>query len=251
VTRGKLHLFAICVVILVLGSGCAKDDLVRKDLDALRSQMVEMQKSIADTNLRMEELSNSIFILQERSKANTAALKDVAQPRIVISQPAESFLAPPTNAPLPQGPVTSPNVGAAAIKSSVGTGLPVRQTGPVGGSAYASARASYSMASYGLAVFDFSAFLASHPSNSNAEQARYYLGMSYFKLNEYAQAAREFTQYLSDYPSGSRAAEVTYMAGLAYNAAGQPSQAKTFFDLTQKKYAGTPWATKAAQALTP
>ena len=250
--KGKLYLYVVLLMALTQSLGCANNDQIEKDLASLRSQMIEMQKSNADMNLRMEELSNSIFILQERSKANTDAIKDVSQPRIVIQDiPAENHLTAMPSDPLPQGPVQSPSFGTAAIKSSVGVGIPVQASGLSGSNTFDSARQSYSQDNFGLAVFDFSAFLQKNPTGPQAQQARYFLGMSYFKLNEYGQAAREFTRYLSDYPAGARAAEVTYMAGLAYNAAGQPDQARTFFDLAAKKYPGTVWATKAARATKP
>ena len=251
----RSQFFILILTICVVASGCASNDAAQKDVDSLKSQFIEMQKSIADVNLRMEELTNSIFILQEQSKSNKEALKLVEQPKIHIQseQPsAESFLDPDQGllpGPLPQGGRANPGYGTDNIKGSIGEGPPVQESSSGASGAFASAMASYKKNNFGLAVFDFTNFLSKNRQDPKSEQAYYFLGLSYFRLNEFAQAAREWTVMLSRFPNGEKAAEVTYRVGLAYNALGERDNAKNHFDATVQKYAGTQWAQKAAAAL--
>jgi tol-pal system protein YbgF len=252
--KGKVQLFIVITLFCGLVCGCASDEALKKDIASLNSQMVEMQKSIADTNLRMEEMSNSIFILQEQAKANKEQLKAMQQPKIYIQgeTSAENHLDPSQSvdpAPLPQGGIPMPGYGAQNIQGGVSSSLPVNASLPGENSEFTSALASYRKNNYGLAVFDFSSFLTKNPNGAEAEQALYYLGMSYFKLNEFAQAVREWNKLLTRFPASSKGAEVAYRIGISYNALGDENHAKSFFDLVIEKYPGTEWAGKAKSAL--
>ena len=250
----KLQLFVVIVLICVFLSACASNDAAEKDMAALKSQIIELQKSIADVNLRMEELSNSVFILQEQSKVNKEGIKRLAQPTVFI-QPdpsAEAYLDPTQvepNAPFPQGGNVSPAYGTQNIRGAIGESIPVQGASPGANGQFASAMASYKRNNFGLAVFDFTSFLAKNPNDAQAESALYYLGESYFRLNEFAQAAREWNKLLGRFPASERAAEVAYRIGLAYNALGEKDRAKTYFDLVLQKHGDTKWGQKAAAAL--
>lgn len=204
----------------------------------MRSQMIEMQKSIADTNMRMEEMSNSIFILQEMTKANKAAIANVARPSITIQGgPNDSSI--PSGFVPEEDPVTDP-----MPLPSGGGFLAAATSGE-----YASALASYEKGNYGLAVFDFTGFVSKNPNNPELEQALYYLGMSYFQLNEFALAVEAWNKLLNKFPAGSKNDEVAYRIGVAFNTLGQRDRAKNYFDLVVQKYAGSDWAIKASNAL--
>lgn len=254
VMMNKSKLIAAILFCGVLFFGCANDEAVKKDMGELKSQIIEMQKSIADTNLRMEELSNSIFILQEGTKSNKEALNRMRQPTIVIQEhnPAERNLyadQDAVNEPLPQGGQMTPNYGTDSIKGSVATTLPVSEAPLSGTSEFDMARGNFIKKNYGLAVFDFNSFLSKNPSGQQGEQAQYYLGMSYFNLNEFSQAVREWNTFLQRYPSSTLTPDVTYHIGVAYNTLGEKEKARTFFDQVVEKYKGTPWAAKAAGAM--
>ena len=247
--RNALRIFAVILGICMFSAGCATNDALKSEVTGLRSQVVELQKTLADTNLRMEELSNSIFILQERTKANKEALAEVTQPKIVISGdsagPAERYLVQQdAGTPLPQG-----GFGADNITGSIPSEMPVQQAQPAGSSELAAAKAGFQKNNYGLAVFDLTSFLAKNPSGPEQEEALYYLGMSYFQLNEFSQAIREWNKLLGRFPQSQWAAEATYRTGISYNALGNKTTARTFFDLTVQKYPNTSWAKKAAGAL--
>ena len=250
----KLQFFIVILVGCSLVGGCAHKNPAQEDVEALKSQIIELQKSIADVNLRMEELANSIYILQEQSKSNKEAIKLVAQPKIYIQGeiPAESYLddsQSQTPVPLPQGGNGMPEYGTDKIKGAVSAGIPVNEAGLGASSEFSSAMASYKKENFGLAVFDFTSFLSKNTNSPETEQALYYLGMSYLRLNEFAQAAREWNKLISRFSASARAPEVTYRIGTAYNALGEKERARTFFDLVIRKYQGSKWAGKAASAL--
>lgn len=237
--RAYLYYFCVFAALLGLFAGCATNDAAKDESAKLQAQIIELQKSIADTNLRLEEMHNSIFILQEQTKANKAAISKVSQPNIYIqdSPSAENFLEPPPAVPIPQGGTnTSGGFGAVTVNSA-------------GSDEFDSALSSYQKNNYGLAVFDFCSYLSKNGNSAKAEHALYYLGMSYFRLNEFAQAIREWNKLLSMYPAGQRTAEVSYRIGVAYNTLGDREKAGNYFDLVLRKYPNSEWSKKAATAI--
>lgn len=238
--RVKLRLFYIVLLCCGCLSGCKSDNALKAEIDGLKVQVIELQKSIADVNLRMEEVSNTIFILQEQAKANREAVKSLTQPKIYIQgeTPTQSHSLlneSVTPAPLPQGGRVDENFNTAPT-ANVSGGL-------------ATALSNYRKRNYGLAVFDFNSYLSKNQTGPNTEKALFFLGMSYFSLNEFAQAVREWKKLIMQFPSSSFAAETNYRIGLAYQAMGQDAQAKRFFTLTIQKHQGSEWAARAAAEL--
>lgn len=234
---------------MLLLCSCAATKQARKDNEELRAQLIEMQKSVANLNLRMEELSNSVFILQESSKASKDALKELraqtTQPVVVVSE----------TDPYARGgeagkPMVSPGVGLSATGPSVNPEPPVLTNFPAGvDSKLASALDQFKKGNYGLAVYDLSAYLAADPGSKDAQTARFYLAESYFKLKEFGQALQEYTKLLQLNPKGKYAPTVLFRCGLISQALGDSSKARYYFTEVTKQFPSSKEARLAGEEL--
>ena len=231
---------------------CASTKALQKQNDELKAQLIEMQKSLANLNLRIEELSNSVFILQESSKAAKDAIKDIraqtTQPLVVMSESSGQD-------PYPRGgdtgrTIVSPGVGLSATGPSINPEPPVLSNYPSGvDSKLAEALEQYKKGNYGLAVYDLSAYLASDAGAKDAQTARFYLAESYFKLKEFSQALQEYIKLLQLSPKGKFAPTALFRCGLASQALGDKGKAQYYFSEVSKQFPSSKEARLASEEL--
>lgn len=248
-------LMTAVMVSATLLSGCAHQYVRGEDMEKMRAQMSELQQSMAHLNLRMEELNNSVMILQETTKANRDSIRgmqsDIQKPSIYISDSPPPASAVP-GMPLPQGgdtrwaPSVVPHSGISTTGAQNLSPAPAQATG----SGLDAALSQFQSGNYGLAAYDLAAFLAASPRSAEAVKARYHLAESYFQLGDYAQASREFGLVLSQ-GGGSFSAKATLRSAQCFQAQGLTAQSEEMFKRVVAQYPGTPEARIAAQELAP
>ena len=96
----------------------------------------------------------------------------------------------------------------------------------------------------------FQAFLEAHPNNSNAPEARYWLGDTYFALGKCdsenpgasycARAAQTFLESVEKDPQAPRAAESLMKLGMSLSAIGEQDEACNTFDAIGSSYPNAP-----------
>ncbi len=262
--RYVLLLVALCVV---FATGCMTSYARTQDVDKMRAQMTEMQQSMAHLNLRMEELNNSVMILQETARANRESIRglqtDIEKPSIYIAQTPPMDTNP--TRPLPQGgemPRGTPDMPRAMSFPIPYTGAPSKS--PVTPTAVAAtmpgepakgaspalepAVRQFQDGNYGLAAYDLAAWLAANPNAADSTQARYYLAESYYQLGDFAQAAREYGLVLAR-GAGSLGAKATLRAGQCFAAQGQSAKSEELFRKVVAQYPGTAEADLAGKEL--
>jgi tol-pal system protein YbgF len=85
------------------------------------------------------------------------------------------------------------------------------------------------LGNYELAVQGFKNYLVRFPGASNAADARYYLGESYYSLSRYLEAVAEYQAVVKEYPR-SRLAPACYLkSGYCYQKLGESDLADTAF----------------------
>ncbi len=67
----------LATALFLVAVGCAQHQAPVDQFKETQAQMAELQKSLANMNLRLEELNNSVFILQETSKANRESIREL------------------------------------------------------------------------------------------------------------------------------------------------------------------------------
>lgn len=260
--RFVLPVLALCAV---FATGCMTNYARTQDVDKMRAQMTELQQSMAHLNLRMEELNNSVMILQETARANRESIRglqtDLEKPTIYVA-PAPMADTNPTR-PLPQGGEMSRGVTDMPRAMSfpipytgVGSKSPIAPTSvatspePAKGASTALEPAvrQFQDGNYGLAAYDLAAYLAANPNAADSAQARYYLAESYYQLGDFAQAAREYGLVLAR-GAGSLGAKATLRAGQCFAAQGQTAKSEELFRKVVAQYPGTAEADLAGKEL--
>jgi TolA-binding protein len=246
--KGLIRLSALtgCLIIVLALSACAQHQVTADQIKDMQAQIAEMQKSVANLNIRMEELNNSVFILQETTKANRDGLKtmkdQIEKPTIYINPNPVREANP--SAPLPQGGETKSSAATVAPPAS-SSPPPAASSGPVD---YDGAARLFSSGNYGMAAYELAAYLAKNPSASNAAQARYMLAESYYRLGDHSMAVREFALLLSRC-SGSQCAKATLRSAQCFVAQGQSVKARELFKKVVSMYPGTDEAKAAEEEL--
>ncbi|MEX2206344.1 MAG: tol-pal system protein YbgF [Myxococcota bacterium] len=87
----------------------------------------------------------------------------------------------------------------------------------------------YRAADYAGAIDRFRVFLQTHPSSEYADNALFWMGDSYFKLNDYEQAAVAFDRVVKRFPEGNKVPDALYRQGVSLLEIGKRTkQQKTY-----------------------
>ncbi len=87
----------------------------------------------------------------------------------------------------------------------------------------------YRAGDYAGAIDRFQVFLQTHPSSEYADNALFWMGESYFKLNDYEQAAVAFDKVVKRFPNGNKVPDALYRQGVSLLEIGnRTKQQKTY-----------------------
>jgi tol-pal system protein YbgF len=95
-------------------------------------------------------------------------------------------------------------------------------------------------ANYAGAEQAFSAFLAEHPQNALAGNAKYWLGETYYVRGNYQQAAVTFAEGFEAYPNNSKAPDNLLKLGMSLASLGSTQDACGTFTVLLDRYADAP-----------
>ena len=142
----------------------------------------------------------------------------------------------PAAAPGNQSAAPAPTEGAQAAQGSTAavgspnptTSNPTTETPTPGESAasseevkdYETAFGLYRAGKYADAIDRFQAFLQTHPSSEFADNALFWMGESYFKLNDFEQAAVAFDRVVKRFPKGNKVPDALYRQGVSLQEIG-------------------------------
>lgn len=104
----------------------------------------------------------------------------------------------------------------------------------------------YDQSFYDLAAQQFIKYYTNFPQSENADEAKFYAGMSLFLLKEYSNARIEFQSLALEYPKSKRAGESWYKIGECYEKLENFAEAAKAFETLKNLY---PQDHLAAQAL--
>ena len=85
---------------------------------------------------------------------------------------------------------------------------------------YETAFGLYRAGKYADAIDRFQAFLQTHPSSEFADNALFWMGESYFKLNDFEQAAVAFDRVVKRFPNGNKVPDALYRQGVSLQEIG-------------------------------
>ena len=95
----------------------------------------------------------------------------------------------------------------------------------------------------------FEAFLRTYPASEYADNARYWIGESYYQQGDYERAILEYEKVLQQYPKGDKVPHALLKQGFAFLNLGDQVDAKLLFQKVIKEYPQSPQAEIAAKKL--
>jgi tol-pal system protein YbgF len=173
------------------------------DLDAevtsLRDEVGRLQGEVDSLRKELEKVQGA------RPSGNSSA---APAPTEGAGAPATGAAAAGTAAVAAPNPTTeSPAPGATTASSEE-----VRD--------YETAFGLYRSGKYADAIDRFQAFLQTHPSSEFADNALFWMGESYFKLNDFEQAAVAFDRVVKRFPKGNKVPDALYRQGVSLQEIG-------------------------------
>lgn len=198
---------------------CAKTTDLSPRINELQNQLIELQKSQASLNVRMDELGNSIMVLEETTRLSRMELENLKRsttsPRITITnrQAEDSRTYPRTQPPVAEEnlkPAISGRGGEyVAPPPLLDPSVPVQIKEPISpaedcriepsadllaDAGFAKAWAVHSSERYGLAIYEWSEVKSSVSDESIRFAALYFLAECYYRLKEYQQAVSLYSE---------------------------------------------------------
>lgn len=148
--------------------------------------------------------------------ARDEAAESASPPPAAATQ-AESESAPPTSPRTAQAPPPSPGRAASELRTDLR--VPVKEkalaapTARTADEIFSAAATDFAAQRYEGAIEGFDAFLARHPADGRAPDARFLLADAYRALGRHAEASAGFAAFLRDYPEHRRAPAALYRQG--------------------------------------
>lgn len=170
---------------------------------------------VADLSADVDSLRDEVARLQ----GEVAALKAELE-RTRAARPAAGAAPAPT----PEGGETAAARPGTAGEAGSPESAPAEEIRD-----YEDAFRRYRSGDYAGAVDRFQVFLQTHPSSAYADNALFWMGESYFKLNDFEQAAVAFDKVVKRYPNGNKVPDALYRQGVALIEIGnRTKQQKTY-----------------------
>src|SRR5688572_1694744 len=233
----------------------AQNQALTEALKAITSRLdasnEAMRKGFADQRLLVDELSDAVGVIRERSddtNVRIGALREELEAlRATVQALQQVTLAPPApaepldpNAPVPATPAPAPAAPATPIPSTAGLS-PARLFEP--------ARTDYFAGQYSSAILGFEAFLRAFPRSELADDAQFYIGESQFGQNQFADAVAAYNQVIQNYAGADKVPDAYYKRAVAQERLGQGDAARASYDTLVKSFPNTAAAGLARQSL--
>jgi tol-pal system protein YbgF len=249
--KARSIVVAVFPFILLLLVGCVTtgdvanlqgqvDDLQRK-VEILRGRVSsEMQQNWVDFETTIGDLQQEIKILRANIEEDRQLLNKLANDVAALKQDYESTISPPDTKP---GDVT-------AVTTTPDTTPPPEEEPKMDmEGAYQQAYSAFKNGNYPGALRLFESFLRTYPKSEYADNARYWIGESYYQQGDYERSILEYEKVLQQYPKGDKVPAALLKQGFAFLNLGDRVDAKLLLQKVIKEYPQSPQAEIAAKKL--
>jgi tol-pal system protein YbgF len=189
-------------VSLLVGCGTAKKKLT---IDDLSMQLAELQNANAYSNSKLEELSNSVYSLQEVVDANKtiiAQLRDGAIEREEVVKMSTALV-------------------KTAKKAKTFSGSPTKE--------FNASFSKFKRKNYTGALSGFRRFTRRYPQHKRASDAIYWMGEIYFDQKQYRAAIGEYGKIPEKYPIAKKIDSAILKQALCHLKLGEAQKARAKF----------------------
>ena len=233
----------VCVGVgLGLVSGCYSTKMMEftyQQLDTVKTTQEELLRRMdeltqlynEDRDERLRVQAETAFALQELRDALEVLGYRVDDSAQLILQRAAPVVTPSTRAVADT--MGADSLGAVGVEPPSATAGDSTVTPTVSdteaGKLFQASYMDLTLGNYDLAVQGFKNYLVRFPGASNAPDAHYYLGESYYSLSRYLEAVAEYQTVVKDYPRSRLAPACFLKSGYCYQKLGEGDLAERAF----------------------
>jgi tol-pal system protein YbgF len=231
-------LVPLCLLPLLLGCSMKRDFVrMQKQVDYLEQSQKETQAKLAaaDSATRAQsqvlgEIKAALWDLSEKISAKVEVLDqlqkaDSSRPKVDLLPLGKAEPeAPPAKRPMVEAPEDYKQ-------------------------AYDAAYLEVTRRSYDLAVAGFREFIRKYPQSNLADNARYWIGESFYAQRRFKEAALEFERVIADHPGQDKVPAAMLKAGLCRQELGDKARADQLWQNLLKQYPKSPEALLAKEKL--
>jgi len=206
------------------GGGAAEGDWAKASGGSTSSSGASGSR-LADLDAEVQSLRDEVSKLQGDVQSLQRELDQVKSGKASGNPPAGAASVPgaavaPAGAAAAGAAVAAPN----PTSENPATASPTPATAGTASSEevrdYETAFGLYRAGKYADAIDRFQAFLQTHPSSEFADNALFWMGESYFKLNDFEQAAVAFDRVVKRFPNGNKVPDALYRQGVSLQEIG-------------------------------
>lgn len=235
-------------------------EMMRKDVDALKSQVADMQKSNVDLTKMTEEARQQVAtlkgILEEATKLTTRNSADFGlqvqklQQDLAVLTGRVDEIAHALDAQTKDLQAWRAQVEVKLETAGKGTPTVTQPNTPADKDAlFTAGRDKFQSGDQEEARRLLRQFITQYPSDPRASQAQLLHGDSYFAQKKYAAAIGEFQKVVDNYPKSPQVEDALYKIGLAFYELHYCTDARTFLAETQKRFPKTHYAASIHKTL--
>ena len=241
-TRGTALL--VCALLAATSAGCAGLFDPRRPLREESLQIVELKKTVAETNLRLEELDNKFLLLHERLEATRRTLK----------KQASRLIEPPSGLKVVRLKETPPKTKAGARAATDKPRPKARKKkGPAPEADpeeyYSNGQNHFLAGRFDDARSAFEYIARRFPSHTLADNALYWIGESFYSEQRYEEALAKFIEVAEKYPEENKAPDAMLKMGYVYIELERTTEATTTLKRLAETYPKSEAAYKAKKRL--
>ncbi len=206
---------------------CATDDiaLLKKSVNELNNQNMELRKEIADLKNGLAEQDRKIKTVSEDNRLNAEALIALkSELKSVESRTNERFRS--LESQLPQSKSQKTEQIQQKIQSSQTEGSKVYIEDDIADKTtlYNLAMELYKSGRYEEAINKFRSFTVRFPTDTLADNALYWMGECYLNLGNYEKAIESFKSVIDNYPQENKVPDAMYKLGVILDRVGKRSE---------------------------
>jgi len=220
---------------------------LRADFNSLREELQELRGKIEETGHEIEQLRGRITEADKARQENMYALSSGLLERIAA---IEHRLG------MGRGRDVEPGRGDKAGQAA-GNGLTAKEDEKAGKDRsrvsdkrlYEFARQAFNVGDYNAARKSFKELMERFPDSELCDNARFWIGESYFREKWYEKAILEYQKVVDDYPKGNKAPAALLKQGMAFHLIGKDKEARLVFEKLMKLFPDSSDARAAQQKL--
>jgi tol-pal system protein YbgF len=231
-----------------LSSRGAQDEQLREQSAQLYATLEQLKAENQVLNGRIEEMGHSFQTGSQTGQAmergmaeQLSALEAGVQQNSDRIQRMEQFL----NLEVPKSASPPPVAAPPETKSTAAQQQSATSTTEGEETLYARAMQAFEQNDYPGARSGFEAFLAAYPDSSNADNAQFWIGETYYREKWYEKAILEYQKVIEKYPKGNKVAAALLKQGYSFFNIGDQANARLILKELIAKY---PKSSEAEQA---